>query len=379
LPIRSSEDGNLRSSLDYYVLVSPRIETGRLCNADNNPGMSYLGYGLSKSFAMAVFWQIFGGALSSNVALTRCIVAELNPEKRHRTRALLLLPLFANTGMLLGPLVGGLLSSNSKDLRQSRYPYLCPNIVVASVYLIGAFSIAFGVHETLESLQHVKETFAQRYRRRMREVLTYHTYMYAPLGQDDTASSTSPLAATPTTAEFSADALPKRKRRLPFRRIWTFNVVCTMISHFIINSHLGTFSSLWSVFLSMPVGQPEEQHPPLKFNGGLGMLPRDVGFAMSLLGAIGVVLQMGFYPMIQDRFGTVKIWRASLFIFPIVYLLAPFPSLVASAPSSKDQTALTWVTMSSVLLLFVLGRTGVTPAVRILPKTIRLAYTNFAY
>ena len=45
-------------------------------------GISYLGYGLSRSYIAATVWQVLGGCLSSNVALTRCVVAELNPEKR---------------------------------------------------------------------------------------------------------------------------------------------------------------------------------------------------------------------------------------------------------------------------------------------------------
>lgn len=28
-------------------------------------------------------WQVFGGAMSSNVGIVRCVVAELNPEKRY--------------------------------------------------------------------------------------------------------------------------------------------------------------------------------------------------------------------------------------------------------------------------------------------------------
>lgn len=44
-------------------------------------GISYIGYGLSRSFITAAVWQVLGGSLSSNVALTRCVVAELNPEK----------------------------------------------------------------------------------------------------------------------------------------------------------------------------------------------------------------------------------------------------------------------------------------------------------
>jgi hypothetical protein len=50
-------------------------------STDIRSGVSYLGYGLSKSFTAAVAWQVLGGSLSSNVALTRCVVAELNPEK----------------------------------------------------------------------------------------------------------------------------------------------------------------------------------------------------------------------------------------------------------------------------------------------------------
>jgi len=56
-----------------------------------------------------------------------------------------------------------------------------------------------------------------------------------------------------------------------------------------------------------------------------------------------------------------------LFVFPVVYLLAPYVSLVASASSSTDaNTPAVWVAMALVLLLFVLGRTGVTPATTLL-------------
>lgn len=138
------------------------------------------------------------------------------------------------------------------------------------------------------------------------------------------------------------------------------------------------------------------------------MLPRDVGFAMALLGAIGVLLQLVVYPILQDRFGTVKIWRAALLVFPVVYLIAPFPSLVASAPSQRRSggdserdhfvrntirntirdtisnsindtvtdtvtitakdgvTAPVWLATAAVIVLFIIGRTGVTPATTLL-------------
>jgi MFS family permease len=49
-----------------------------------------------------------------------------------------------------------------------------------------------------------------------------------------------------------------------------------------------------------------------------------------------------------------------------VYVLAPFLSLVASANFAWRKTALVWLAMGFILLLFVIGRTGVTPATTLL-------------
>lgn len=45
--------------------------------------LSSIGYGFSRSFGAAVAWQVFGGAMNNVVAIVRCVVAELNPEKRY--------------------------------------------------------------------------------------------------------------------------------------------------------------------------------------------------------------------------------------------------------------------------------------------------------
>ena len=141
-----------------------------------------------------------------------------------------------------------------------------------------------------------------------------------------------------------------------------------MLSHFIITGHIGTFPSLWAVFLSTPAGDPGQTRAPFKFGGGLGMRPRDVGLAMSFLGAIGVLLQLVIYPKLQDRFGTIRIWRSALVVFPFAYFIAPFPSLIVSTSSLNGDTAviLIWLAISPIILLFMTGRTGVTPATTLL-------------
>ncbi|KAM3086316.1 hypothetical protein ACMFMG_000452 [Clarireedia jacksonii] len=319
-------------------------------------GISCIGYGFSKSFIAAVVWQVFGGAMSSNVGIVRCVVAELNPEKRYRARALLLLPLFANTGMLLGPLVGGLLSSENGNGILKAYPYAPPNIFAAAVYAIAAIGIFLGLNETLEHFKHAEGSVIQRLRRfTTKRGSEDHGYTAIEAAEPD--PHTSPAGLNPT---------PKPKVKLPFRRIWTSNVLCTMLAHFIIAGHIATFTNLWAIFLSTPVEKAENQHPPLRFNGGLAMQPREVGFAMSMLGAIGVTLQLVIYPMLNDRFGTIRIWRSALYVFPVAYTLAPFPALVSSMDFVSGKKILVWISVGFVLLLFIIGRTGVTPATTLL-------------
>lgn len=274
--------------------------------------------------------------------------------------------------MLIGPLIGGTLGSQTGHGSLQSYPYAPPNLFVAAMYALAAIGVFFWLEETLESLRHGKDTFARRIWKKLTKLIygsfehTYHavptselTSPFTPVVERGTDSQ--PLTPTNTS--------PRRNAKLPFWRIWTFNVVCTMLAHFIIAGHLGTFTSLWAIFLSTPPGSSLEQHPPFQFNGGLGLRPRDVGFAMSLLGVIGVVLQAVIYPTLNDRYGTLRIWRAAVFVFPIVYLLAPFPSLVKSSTyveGNEGNLALVWLAMSFVLLLFVIGRTGVTPATTLL-------------
>ena len=217
--------------------------------------------------------------------------------------------------------------------------------------------------------------------------ITHHSAQSGALqyNQDGTRSPFSPVIRHPDYGSIGTDELSspapsapesipvgparsKSKRKLAFGRIWTFNVVCTLLSQFIISGHVGTFPILWAVFLSTPKTDSSIQGHPFRFSGGLGMHPGKVGFAMSLLGALGIFLQLVVYPTLQDRFGTIKIWRSALMIFPLAYLVAPYPSLVASTISQNGERPmlLVWLSIGMVIFCFIFGKTGVTPATTLL-------------
>lgn len=168
---------------------------------------------------------------------------------------------------------------------------------------------------------------------------------------------------------------PRYKSRLPFRRIFTYNVISTLVAHGLLAGCNGTFQSIWYSFLSTPVYDPKnpyppnfKPHPPFTFNGGIGLPPRSVGMAMAILGTIGITLQLLLYPILNARLGTVRSWRIFLYCFPAVYILIPFLSLVPSTtlPPSQKTGYLIWIALTGLLFVQVTGKTFATPASTIL-------------
>jgi len=98
------------------------------------------------------------------------------------------------------------------------------------------------------------------------------------------------------------------------------------------------------------------------------MPPRDVGFAMAILGLIGICMQLFIYPIVNAKLGTVKSWRIFLYCFPIAYILVPFLSIVPSRspPPAEKDGFLVWLCLCSVLFIQVTGRTFALPATTIL-------------
>lgn len=64
---------------------------------------SCVGVAFSTSFAQAVFWRSFGGAINGTVGIIRTMIAENVKEKKYHSRAFLILPIGFNIASLFGP------------------------------------------------------------------------------------------------------------------------------------------------------------------------------------------------------------------------------------------------------------------------------------
>jgi hypothetical protein len=171
----------------------------------------------------------------------------------------------------------------------------------------------------------------------------------------------------PEETYFKEKARPMQQ--LPFLRIFTKNVIFTLITTAFFDFHLGAFTNLWSLFLSTPrSGSDAVVKVPFVFTGGLGMPAATVGLATSILGMLGMALQLFLYPTVHAKLGTLYSFRYFLILFPIAYFLAPYLSVLPSSTSAPSPSAgpFIWIGITLVLFLQVMARTFALPATIIL-------------
>ncbi|OAA54644.1 MFS transporter [Cordyceps fumosorosea ARSEF 2679] len=345
--------------------------------------LSCLGYGFATTFFWAAFWRAFGGAVNGTVGVIRTMISEIIKEKKFQSRAFLILPMSFNVAGILGPFLGGMLASAGTTLPGifapgailgfgwiQKYPYALPSLMnVFALSLVTAIVMLF-LEETSSSRRHLHDPSLAA-GQRIKQMLfgTKPNAGYSRV-MDGESCALDDMSDTQTVTAYEA---PRRTpRRLPFSRIWTSNVIFTLVTTAFYDFHLGAFGNIWSLFLSTPRYAAPESSPtaaankrslPLLFTGGLGMPASTVGIATSILGVIGMGLQLTLYPPVQARLGTMRSFRWFLPLFPVCYLLVPY---LAILPSSADSPAasgpLVWLGIVVVLLLAVTARTFTLPA-----------------
>lgn len=257
-----------------------------------------------------------------------------------------------------------------------KWPYALPNLVSAVFLLISACSIILFLEETHELLKH-KADPGLRLGRWIRKNICRQRikdgYTQLPADPQDVELQETPI--TPSLADTHVEMASSRGRKLPFRQIWTRNLVMTLLSHGLLAMHVGTFNSLWYIYLSAPRYDPAKPHPPkfkphgfFHFTGGLALPPPRIGLAGAILGVMGITLQLFLYPRLSHKLGTIRCYRLFLLFFPITYTLAPFLSRIHSTtpPPEGVSGLLVWMCITVVLLIQVFARTFALPCAIIL-------------
>lgn len=126
--------------------------------------ISCVGFGFSRSFVQAAVFRTLGGALNGNVGVMRTMISEIIQEKKFQSRAFLLLPMCFNIGVIVGPILGGLLSNPVGNYPRifgansviggkegvwwlEHWPYALPNLMSAVFLFLSATGVILGLEE----------------------------------------------------------------------------------------------------------------------------------------------------------------------------------------------------------------------------------------
>ncbi|KAI0538429.1 major facilitator superfamily domain-containing protein [Xylaria digitata] len=342
--------------------------------------ISCIGYGFATSFWAAAFWRAAGGGINGTVGIIRTMIAEITVERKYQSRAFLILPISFSVASTLGPLMGGLLADPALTLPGLfgesaiwgfewifKHPYALPSLINAVTLAITGLIVFMGLEET-SSKRRNKPDFGLYLARRLktfilRQPINDGYYTLETFNPPDSPLMNGDQKKTPVVA-----LEQKRTRRsLSFRRVWTRNVVFTLVTEALFDFQLGAFTNLWTLFLSSPRSTPEEtavRSLPWVFTGGLGMPAATVGLATSVLGIIGMVLQIFAYPPVHARLGTLRGFRYFMALFPVAYFLAPYLAVLPSATEAPAPASgiIIWMFMTVVQVFQVMARTVTLPA-----------------
>ncbi|KAL8802612.1 MAG: hypothetical protein Q9182_003703 [Xanthomendoza sp. 2 TL-2023] len=127
--------------------------------------LSMLVFGFASSLPIALLARALGGALNGNIAVLQTTVAEIVTEREHQPSAYAIMPFVWSLGSILGPLIGGALAEPCKNYPSlfaqqklfEKYPFLLPNIVCASVLVIGILIGILFLEETHQEKKYKRD------------------------------------------------------------------------------------------------------------------------------------------------------------------------------------------------------------------------------
>ncbi|PIA12866.1 MFS general substrate transporter [Coemansia reversa NRRL 1564] len=268
--------------------------------------VSFLLFGVAKSFTWAFVARSINGLLAGNVAVMKSIMAEISDDT-NRPRMMALIPLTWNVGSVAGAAVGGIfadpvhqypgLFGNSKIFRI--FPYLLPCLIGCSVTVFGLVMAIFKLKETLVKEPTLDKIASPGVTQQSSSIATESTHLI----QEDTYTSVE----------------PNKSQQRTVRELLTPVVIRTMATNAVVCLGISMAEQVYPIFAaSDPV------------DGGLGFASRSIGISLAIAGVAVLYLQLVTYPRLERKYGALNCYRTGQkFLIP-AYLAMPFLSFLAT-------------------------------------------------
>ncbi|KAJ4419136.1 hypothetical protein N0V82_005149 [Gnomoniopsis sp. IMI 355080] len=261
------------------------------------------------------------------------------------------MPISFNFAAIVGPLVGGQLADLSTRFPGTyshswflqRWPYAPPAIANGIIIFVALLLVFFGLEEGSADSASYQIVSAKSPDEEELHLMTDY----------DSHKSSTDLAEGRIRVEETKSNVPI----LPFRRIFTTNMLLALLAYSLQEAHVSSYNTLWAMFMSEPVGKPSDVDLPFRFSGGAGMPPDELAWSVSMVGIVGLFVLFVIYPRINQRLGTLEMWRIFLVGFPLAYFAVPYiavvPSTVPPVEGKKGPAVWTLIFMLQFALVLI--------------------------
>ncbi|WAR61768.1 hypothetical protein PtB15_12B458 [Puccinia triticina] len=275
----------------WWATLSDRI--GRkpiLLSGLTGLAISMISLSLQTSFAGMVVARCVAGIMNGNLPILQSVLAEITDET-NKARAFSLIPMCNAVGIIIGPLIGGYLAkpaSQYPDIFGNiqfliDYPYFLPCFIAGMINLSAVTVGFFYLEETLASKTNTRSP---------------------PLSHESDEEVEEIGSSEPNESLIQ----PKPK----FSAIFTPTVISVLLGSLLVFFQMSSLATLIPLFAYTRFE-----------DGGLGLNLRQMGTALTTNGFAAVIVQTAMFPYLQRRWGTMKVFRSVLLIWPTVFALLP--------------------------------------------------------
>lgn len=329
-------------------------------------------WGMSSSLPMAITIRAIAGACNGNVGIIRTMVAELVPEKELQPRAFSIMPLVWGLGSIFGPAFGGFLAKpaqNMPDLFGNnrlfiRFPFLLPNLVAASLFLIGITTGILFLKETLETKRHRTDYGRVLGGRLVAFVKLMFNTDKLKGGSDSQSNESTTLLRPEASTNSSYSAIKKddesTKRQSPdpplsrptLIEVFTRQSVINLMAYTFLALHAVAYDQLLPIFLHNPrqIHTPANTSLPFKFSGGYGLGSSSIGTIYTMYGICGCVIQFLIFPPVARKFGVLNCLKACGIVFPLICFVTPYTALIDDPVKQKTALLIIMVVRSCAII-----------------------------
>ncbi|KAG2017569.1 major facilitator superfamily transporter [Coprinopsis cinerea AmutBmut pab1-1] len=308
--------------------------------------LAMLGFGLSKTFWSLVYYRCLQGFFNGNIGVSKSILAEIT-DKTNIGDAYALIPLMWNSGVTIGPIIGGILTRPAERWPDTlgkisllrEYPYLLP-CLVASIIAFTSFAIsAVALKETLPS---AKKTPLLTRLKRLLNIESEKDESKRPLLSTGTPTEYGAIAADAETGSVPANVPAKTDGRPKLGELFVPGFISVLINYGILSFVDMANAALIPLIWSTPITY-----------GGLGLDPYRIGTIMAAEGLTSGFLQVMFMGSAMRRFGPRRIHRVCFVTFLVSFCCFPFANAFARQAGYVDWKVMCVIAVQFASLCFV--------------------------